>query len=189
MTDSASGRRPATGADDVEVRRVGPGASMASDNAFAAALLGLWHRVAQAGGSVGFVAPVDRTEVGAAVSEVVAGLRSGRAHGFALTRKRDVIGFALLESGIGASAHTAQIGLVMVEPARQGAGLGTDLMGATLRFAAAAEVERIRVVLPADERLQSFFGRFGFVESGRSPGWIRDAAGLDIDAVLMTAPV
>ena len=55
----------------VEVRRVGPGGSMASDKAFAVALLTLWHRVAQAGGAVGFVLPADRSSVGAAVSEVI----------------------------------------------------------------------------------------------------------------------
>ncbi|MFI4926472.1 MAG: tetratricopeptide repeat protein [Burkholderiales bacterium] len=90
---------PDTGEAAVEVRRVGPGGSMAPDSAFAVALLALWHRVAQAGGAVGFLPSVDRSELGYPVSRVIADLRSGRAYGYALTRGRDVIGFVLLEQG------------------------------------------------------------------------------------------
>ena len=53
-------------------------------------------------------------------------------------------------------------------------------------------VERVRVRVPADKRLERFFGRFGFLETGRSPGWIQTGteSGMDrvlIDEVLMVA--
>ncbi len=159
---------------------------MASDNAFAAALLGLWHRVAQAGGSVGFAASVDRAAIGALVAEVIAALRLGRAHGFAVTRKRDVIGFALSTPGVGVSAHTGEINLVMIDPSSQRAGLGTLLVSATLGSAAAAQLDRLRIQVPDDDGLQRFFARFGFVETGRSPGWIHAPGGPGQDELLMT---
>jgi GNAT superfamily N-acetyltransferase len=180
---------PGPGADEaaVEVRRVGPGGSMAPDSAFAVALLTLWHRVAQAGGAVGFLPSVDRSELGDPVSRVIADLRSGRAFGYALTRQRDVIGFAMLEPGTGVNAHTGTIGLVMVEPNSQAAGLGGTLMHSILDLAAASGLERIRLFVAADHRLERFFQQFGFAESGRSPGWIRTEPAPDVDQVMMTA--
>ncbi len=162
---------------------------MASDNAFAVALLSLWHRVVQAGGSVGFVTPVDRAAIGAVVSEVIAALRAGRAYGFALTRKRDVVGFALITPGAGFCSHTGDIGLLMIDPPSQGAGLGGRLVRACVEAAAASRLDRVRVGVPEDERLERFLSRFGFVETGRSPGWIRGSDGAVRDEVLMTAQI
>jgi N-acetylglutamate synthase-like GNAT family acetyltransferase len=178
---------PGAGEGAVEVRRVGPGGSMAPDSAFAVALLTLWHGVARAGGAAGFLPSVDRSELGDPVSRVIADLRSGRAYGYALTRKRAVIGFAMLEPGTGVSAHTGTISLVMVEPNSQAAGLGTTLMRSILELAKASDLERIRLFVAADQRLQRFFGQFGFAESGRSPRWIRTEAEPDVDQVLMTS--
>jgi GNAT superfamily N-acetyltransferase len=180
---------PDTGEAAVEVRRVGPGGSMAPDSAFAVALLALWHRVAQAGGAVGFLPSVDRSELGDPVSRVIADLRSGRAHGYALTRRRHVIGFVLLEPGVGVTAHTGTIGVVMVEPNSQGSGLGGRLLSSILDLAAATGLERIRLFFAADNRLSRFFQQFGFAESGRSPRWIRTGPAPDVDQIMMTTAV
>jgi ribosomal protein S18 acetylase RimI-like enzyme len=181
------GTTPGAGEAAVEVRGVGPGGSMAPDNAFAVALLALWHRVAQAGGAVGFLPSVDRSELGYPVSRVIADLRSGRAYGYALTRGRDVIGFVLLEPGVGVTAHTGTIVVVMVEPKSQGSGLGGTLVQSMLELAADAELRRIRLFVAEDDRLERFFERFGFARTGRSPGWIRTESAGDVDQVLMTA--
>ena len=180
---------PGAGEAAVEVRRVGPGGSMAPDNAFAVALLTLWHRVVRAGGAVGFLPSVDRAELGDPVSRVIADLRSGRAYGYALTRQRDVVGFVMLESGTGVSAHTGTVGLVMVEPNSQAGGLGATLMKSILELAAASGLERVRLFVAADQRLERFFQQFGFAESGRSPDWIRTERTPDVDQVLMSATI
>ena len=158
---------------------------MAPDNAFAVALLTLWHRVAEAGGAVGFTSPVDRAQVGGAVSEVVDALRSGRADAFALTRSRHVVGFAMLQPGIRNRSHTADLTSVMVEPASQGSGWGRLLVQALLDLASSNSLQRIRVGVPGGARLEGFFAAFGFVEIGRLPAWIRLAPGDDRDEVLM----
>lgn len=179
-------RRPAESNGPTEVRRVGPGTSMASDNAFALALLDLWERVSTAGGAVGFTLPVDRSAVGAAVSVVIDDLRSGRAFGFAATRGRDIVGFALLRPGTQIMAHTGQINQVMVDPDGQRTGLGTRLVQSVIGLAGELGLERVRLGLRGGTGLEAFYARLGFVEVGRLPGWVRVAPGDDRDEVLMT---
>ena len=62
-----------TGSDQAAatVDRVGPGGSVASDSAFGVALVTLWQDVADAGGPVGFAAPVVRSEVAARAAGLV----------------------------------------------------------------------------------------------------------------------
>lgn len=190
MTSSSPGRQDAAGAaDDVELRRVGPGSAMASDSAFAVALLTLWHAVAQAGGHVGFPADVERSTIGGAVAPVLDAVKAGRAHAVALARKRQVMGFALLERGALDRSHTGELALVMVEPDSQRLGLGSRLVHELLAVAGEVGIERVRVSVPADAGLAPFFGRFGLVECGRLPGWVRRDGGPDDDEVMLAGPV
>ena len=170
-------------APSAELRRVGPGGSMAPDNAFAVALLTLWHRVAQAGGAVGFPSDVERSLVGRAVSPVVDAVKSGRAYALAVARSRHVVGFALLERGTRDRSHTATLSLLMVDPDSRRLGLGADLVGGILRVAADVGIERVVTGVP-DGALSAYFSRFGFTEAGRLPGWLRGRS--DVDEILLT---
>jgi predicted N-acetyltransferase YhbS len=169
----------------VVVRRVGPGGTMASDNAFAVALLTLWHRVSEAGGAVGFARGVDRSAVGAAVAEVVDDLRTGRSLAVALAKDRNVIGFGVLRPGTRTKAHTGTVSSVMVDPFHQGGGLGVLLMDAVIGLAVAAGLERVVLGVRSGMGLESFYARFGFVECGRLPGWIKLGSDGDRDEILM----
>lgn len=182
LVDRASEQEP------VQLRRVGAGGSMAPDNAFAVALLTLWHGVAAAGGAVGFPPDVPRSVVGGAIAPVVDAVKSGRAFALALAQHRHVVGFGLLERGTLDQAHTGILSLVMVEPSRRVAGHGTGLMQGLFEIAAEVGIERMRVLVPAAAGLEQFLQRFGFVECGRLPGWIRTEAG-DDDGLLMVADV
>lgn len=172
----------------VELRRVGAGGSMAPDNAFAVALLTLWHGVARGGGAVGFPTDVARAAVGGAIAPVVDAVKSGRSFAVAAAQHRHVVGFALLERGTLDRAHTATMSLVMVQPSRQGMGLGRQLVDGLLATATTVGIERIQVLVPAAGGLDRFFGRFGFVECGRLPGWFR-AGGPGDDALVLVADV
>ncbi|QNK80686.1 GNAT family N-acetyltransferase [Nakamurella sp. PAMC28650] len=182
-------RRQAETTGPVDVRRVGPGTSMASDNAFALALLNLWERVSEAGGAVGFTVPVDRSAVGAAVSVVIDDLRSGRAFAFAATRGRDIVGFAMVRPGKQTTAHTGRISQVMVDPGVQRSGAGTRLVQAVIRLAGELGLERIRLGVRDGTGLDGFYRRLGFVEAGRLPAWIRVAPDDDRDEVLMVLEI
>ena len=195
VTAGAESNRPpdlqdrAVETDPVQLRRVGAGGSMAPDNAFAVALLTLWHDVAGGGGAVGFPPDVARSTVGAAIAPVVDAVKSGRAFAMALAQHRHVVGFGLLERGTLDQAHTGTMSLVMVESSRRTTGLGTQLVQGLLGIAAGVGIERVRVLVPAAVGLERFFARFGFVEAGRLPGWVRTGEAPDDDGLLLVADV
>jgi GNAT superfamily N-acetyltransferase len=195
LTSDAEANRPpdlrgrSTEQEPVELRRVGAGGSMAPDNAFAVALLTLWHGVAADGGAVGFPPDVARSTVGSAIAPVVDAVKSGRAFALALAQHRHVVGFALLERGTLDQAHTGTMSLVMVESSRRESGHGAELVHGLFGIAAGAGIERIRVLVPAAAELEPFWRRFGFAECGRLPGWIHTGEALADDAVLLVADV
>jgi GNAT superfamily N-acetyltransferase len=173
----------------VQVRRVGPGRSLAPDNAFAVALLTLWHGLSGAGAAPGFAPGTDRVAFGPAVSLIIDELRSGRAHGLAATLGRDVIGFGLLRPGTGVRAHTGVLDLMMVAPGHRGAGIGSRLLAGLVDIAAENGLQRLSAEVPEMTRQggpSQFFAHSGFREAGRLEGWIRAGQGPDEDAVLMT---
>ena len=177
------------GPDQVTLRRVGPGGTWASDSAFGVAVVTLLHRVAESGGAVGFAAIVSRAEVAAVVAGLVDDLRSGRAFGFALNRHRTLVGVGVLRPGRGLSGHTGEIVAVMVDPDLRGSGSGTRLMTALLAQAHEVGVQKVQAAVRDGAGLEKFFGRFGFAEWGRRPGWIRVGPGQDRDEIILGATV
>lgn len=177
------------GPDEITLRRVGPGGSWASDSAFGVAVVTLWHRVAESGGAVGFASTASRAEVAAVVAGLVDDLRSGRAYGFALNRHRTLVGVGFLRPGRGLSRHTGEIVAVLVDPELRGSGAGTRLMTALLAQAREAGLQRVEAAVRDGADLPEFFGRFGFAEWGRRPGWIRLGPGQERDELILGATV
>lgn len=173
----------------VQVRRVGPRGSMAADHAFAVALVTLWLRVAQAGGSVGFVPPVTRPEVAARVAGVVEQLRQGHADAAALTQGRLLVGFGLIRPGVGPGSHTGRLESVMIDPDRQRRGLGRQLLGELLNIARERGLEWVDLSVRDGQGLETFYGPFGFTAWGRRPGALRVGPGDDRDEIFLGRPV
>lgn len=172
---------------DVGSHLVGPSGTMPADNQFGLALTSLWHAVSLGGGAVGFLPSVQRPEVAARAAAVVADLRAGRSLGVALIADRQLVGFAKLAPGAGLIAHTGEITLVMVDPALQGRNLGSLLMNRILALATERGMERVTLSIRDGEGLQGFYSRFGFVEWGRKPGWVRVGPGDDRDEIFYWA--
>ena len=173
--------------DRVELHAVGPHGDLAADSSFAVALTGLWHEVSQAGGSVGFVPPVDRAAVAVVVAPEIEALRAGREHAVALIQGRRLIGFGVLRPRRGLQAHTGEIVKVMVHPDAEGRGHGSRMMTALLGRARELGLERIDLSIRDGLGLADFYSRFGFVEWGRFPGSIRVAPGDDRDEIFYWA--
>lgn len=179
------------------IRRVGPGLRspaaesaappIAADSSFGVALVGLWHEVALAGGSVGLPDTVDRSEVARLVAPMVDDLRKGRAVAVVADQGRRLVGAALLSPGSGARAHTGRLDLMLVEPALTGCGLGRELLTSLLDGARARGLDRVTVEFAQDERVARFFERSGFAASGRRPGWQRTGSGGERDEIVMVA--
>lgn len=161
----------------IEVHRVGPGGDLAADSSFGVALTGLWHAVSQAGGSVGFVPPVERPSVAARVAPVVEALRAGRSQAVVGIFGRSLVGFGELRPGLGLQAHTGHIVIVMVHPEHAGSMLGSRIVTALIALARESGLTRLDLSVRDGEGLEHFFPRFGFVIWGRRPRWIRVAPG------------
>ncbi len=170
-------------ADQAELHTVGPDGDLAADSTFAIALTGLWHAVSEAGGSVGFVPPVDRAAVAAVVAPEIDALRAGREHAVALILGRRLVGFGVLRPRRGLQAHTGEIVKVMVHPDAEGRGLGSRIMTALLDKARELGLEKVDLSIRDGLGLADFYARFGFVEWGRFPGSIRVATGDDRDEI------
>lgn len=173
------------GADEVLVRRVGPGHPMAADSAFGVALVSLWHKVSLAGGPVGFVSPVQRAEIAPVAARAVEDLRANRAQAIALVAGRSIVGFGQLVPGTGLQAHTGHLATLMVDPDLQGTGRGGRLLDVLLDLAVELGLERVDLAVRSGHDLEALCAKWGFTEYGRRPGWIRIAGGEDRDEVLM----
>ena len=113
MTDHYT--TPDDSAAPTTLDRVGPHGGVASDNAFGVALVTLWQRAAESGASVGFAAPVIRSDIAARAAAMVEELRTGRLVGVAANRARRLVGAGFLRPGRGSQSHTGRIELVLVE--------------------------------------------------------------------------
>ena len=111
----------------LRIDRAGPGGGVPSDNAFGVALVSLWQRVIEAGGSVGFAPPVVRPEVAARAAGLVDEIRTGRVIAVAANRSHRLIGAGLLRPGRGTAEHTGHLELLLVNPEQTRAGVGAQL--------------------------------------------------------------
>lgn len=173
-----TGGDPDTGAGQL-LHRIGPVGSMASDGQFGLALTSLWHSVSEAGGAAGFVPGTPRPVIAKRSAALLEEIRRGSVDAIAVTADRTLVGFAVLRPGAGVIAHTGEIGPVMVDPGLQRSGLGGVLMDAVLGLARGRGLERVSLSARDGHGLPEFYRRFGFVEWGRRPGWVR-VAGADV---------
>ncbi|HEY4993663.1 MAG TPA: GNAT family N-acetyltransferase [Nakamurella sp.] len=169
----------------ISIDRVGPGGGVASDSAFGVALVTLWQQVAEAGGPVGFPPPVVRADIAARTAGLIDALRTGRLLGVVANRGRRLVGVGLLRPGRGERRHTGDVELLLVDPANARCGLGTALMDELLGIARERDLDRLGVRVQGGAGLESFFGRFGFAEWGRRPGWIRAGPGVARDEIVL----
>jgi GNAT superfamily N-acetyltransferase len=175
------------GTPAVTVDRVGPGGGIASDSAFGVALVTLWQSIAESGEPVGFALPVVRADIAARAAALVDEVRTGRLIAVAANHARRLVGVGLLRPGRGSQQHTGRIELLLVGPEHQRDGLGGRLLAELLNRAGERGLQRLDVAIPDGTELTRFFGRFGFAEWGRRPGWIRMGAGDERDEVVMGA--
>jgi len=167
------------GPPEITVDRVGPGGGVASDSAFGVALVTLWQQVAEAGGPVGFAPPVVRSEIAARAALLVDGVKTGRLIAVAANRARRLIGVGFLRLGAGQQQHTGRVELLLVQPEHTRTGLGSRLLTELLTTAEAQKIQLLEVQIEDGAGLEEFFGRFGFTEWGRRPGWIDRGAGVE----------
>ena len=149
-------------------------------------LLETWISVTNAGGSVGFTPPADRTAVAAALDATLERVAADRDALGILQRDETTVGMGLLvDTGSAIQRHWRTLLRVMVRPELQGIGAGRLLVEGLHQMARDRGLEQLQLTVRGGEGLERFYARFGYVVVGRHPGAIRVARGDDRDEVMM----
>ncbi|WP_409330537.1 GNAT family N-acetyltransferase [Trujillonella humicola] len=156
------------------------------DGDLRATLLDLWTAVTNAGGAVGFVAPVTPDVVVPLLDALVERVHAGTQTLCLLRVDGEVAGFAVLSTSLSPlRRHWATVLRVQVHPDRQGQGLGRVLMAGVHDVARSRGLEFLHLTVRGGYGLEGFYEGLGYQVFGRMPGAIRVAAGDDRDEVLL----
>lgn len=155
-------------------------------------ILDLWTDVSNAGGAVGFVAPVTRETVRPELVRHFVAMAEGRTR---LLVGHDEDGRVAATAFFSFNSHRLMthwvwLYTVMVHPRHQGRGYGRDLLAAAADAARGFDgIEAIRLTCRGGMGLERFYGSCGYKEVGRVPGAIRVAPGDDRDDITMLLPL
>ncbi|NEB00139.1 GNAT family N-acetyltransferase [Streptomyces sp. SID13726] len=155
-------------------------------------LLDLWTDVSNAGGAVGFVAPVERDVIRPELVKHLVGMEQGRTRLLVgLDEEGRVAATAFLAFNTHRlMTHWLWLYTVMVHPRHQGEGYGRDLLAAAADAARGIDgIEAIRLTCRGGLGLERFYGSCGYKEVGRIPGAIRVAPDDDRDDIIMLLPL
>ncbi|MFJ6543277.1 N-acetyltransferase family protein [Streptomyces sp. NPDC003656] len=155
-------------------------------------LLDLWAEVTNAGGAVGFVAPVTREEIRPELIRTLARLAEGHSR---LLVGHDEDGRVAATAFLTFNTHRLMthwlwLYTVMVHPKHQGRGYGRDLLASAADAARGFDgIEAIRLGCRGGHGLERFYASCGYQEVGRVPGAIRVAPGDHRDDITMLLPL
>ncbi|MBJ7906241.1 GNAT family N-acetyltransferase [Streptomyces sp. DSM 110735] len=155
-------------------------------------LLDLWADVSNAGGAVGFVAPVTREEIRPELVRTLARLAEGHSR---LLVGHDEDGRVAATAFLTFNTHRLMthwlwLYTVMVHPKHQGRGYGRDLLASAADAARGFDgIEAIRLGCRGGHGLEHFYASCGYQEVGRVPGAIRVAPGDHRDDITMLLPL
>ncbi|GGZ54224.1 GNAT family N-acetyltransferase [Streptomyces subrutilus] len=162
------------------------------DPALRDGVLELWADVTNAGGAVGFVAPVTADDIRPALIGQLTAVADG---GTRLLVGHDADGRVAATAFLTHNTHRLQrhwvwAYTVMVHPGLQGRGYGRDLMAAVEAAARTLDgIDAIRLGCRGGHGLERFYEACGYKEVGRVPQAIRVAPGDDRDDITMLLPL
>ena len=149
-------------------------------------VVSLWVEVTNAGGAVGFVAPVTEADVRPVADAALDGVRAGLDR---LLVGRDggrlVTLLFVVDNRFALKAHWRVLKRVMVRPGSQGRGYGAALMRKAAAVAAAAGLAGLQVTVRDGHGLDRFYRGLGYRQVGRVPGALRVAPDDDRDELVM----
>ncbi|MFI7216443.1 GNAT family N-acetyltransferase [Micromonospora maritima] len=149
-------------------------------------LVALWVDVTNAGGAVGFVAPVTEANVRPVAESTLAEVADGPDRllvGYAGERLVAVL--IVADNRFHLKTHWRVLKRVMVHPDTQGHGYGAALMREAERVASAMGVEALHVTIRDGLGLDRFYRRLGYREIGRLPAALRLSPTDSRDEILM----
>lgn len=155
-------------------------------DALRAEIVALWAEVTNAGGAVGFVAPVTEDEVRPVAEAAVAGVAAGIDRLLiGVDGGRVVALLFLADNRFALKAHWRVLKRVMVVPGSQGRGYGAALMREAAAVATRLGLAALQVTVRDGHGLDRFYRGLGYREVGRIPGALRVGPGDDRDELVM----
>jgi GNAT superfamily N-acetyltransferase len=142
------------------------------------AIVDLWADVTNAGGAVGFVAPVDRATVAEHAPKTLAGYREGFDHVIVGYEDDRLAAWMIVtDKRHRLQTHIRLLRAVMVHPKFQGRGYGAELMREAERVARTLDgVEMLQLTCRGGRELEQFYGKCGYREYGRLVRGLRVSA-------------
>ncbi|MFE9691449.1 GNAT family N-acetyltransferase [Micromonospora sp. NPDC005806] len=149
-------------------------------------IVALWVDVTNAGGAVGFVAPVTEAEVRPVAEATFAEIADGPDRLLVGYEGDRLVGVLVIaDNRFHLKTHWRVLKRVMVHPDTQGRGNGAALMREAERIGRELGLDALHVTLRGGLGLESFYDRLGYREVGRLPRALRLAPGDDRDEVFM----
>ncbi|MEU5941254.1 GNAT family N-acetyltransferase [Micromonospora sp. NPDC047548] len=149
-------------------------------------ILSLWVDVTNAGGAVGFVAPVTAAEVRPVAEETFADITDGPDRLLVGYERDRLVGILVIaDNQFQLKTHWRVLKRVMVHPDTQGRGYGAATMREAERIGRELGLDGLHVTIRGGLGLERFYAGLGYREVGRLPRALRLAPGDDRDEVLM----
>ncbi|MEV4709778.1 GNAT family N-acetyltransferase [Micromonospora sp. NPDC049374] len=149
-------------------------------------IVALWVDVTNAGGAVGFVAPVTADQVRTIADPTLADIADGPDRLLLGYDGDRLVAMAIFtDPRFHLKPHLRVLTRVMVHPDTQGRGFGEALMREAERVARRLGLAALHVTVRDGFGLDRFYRRLGYREVGRWPAAIRVAPGDDRDEILM----
>nr|WP_296073329.1 GNAT family N-acetyltransferase [uncultured Actinoplanes sp.] len=151
-----------------------------------ARIVALWVDVTNAGGAVGFVAPVTADAVQPVADATLAAVAEGVDHLLVALDDGELVALLfVVDNRFVLKDHWRVLKRVMVTPASQGRGYGAALMREAERVGRELGLAGLHVTVRGGMGTEKFYTRLGYREVGRMPGVLRLAPGDDRDEILM----
>ena len=158
--------------------------------ALRAGIIALWVEVTNAGGAVGFVAPVSRTQVAPVAQAAFTAVEAGIDHLLAGFDDGELVALLFVVSNrFALKEHWRVLKRVMVTPGQQGRGYGAALMCEAEKLARDLGLEALQVTVRGGAGTEKFYERLGYQQVGRIPGALRVGPGDDRDEYLLWLPL
>jgi GNAT superfamily N-acetyltransferase len=149
-------------------------------------IVDLWVEVTNAGGAVGFVAPVTAEQVRPVADDAFAGVAEGLDRLLiGLDGERLVALLFVVDHRFDLKAHWRVLKRVMVVPGSQGRGYGAALMREAAAVGRKLGLAGLQVTVRDGHGLDRFYRGLGYREVGRIPGALRVAPDDDRDELFM----
>ncbi|WBC09970.1 N-acetyltransferase family protein [Micromonospora sp. CA-248089] len=149
-------------------------------------IIALWVDVTNAGGAVGFVAPVTADEVRPLATATLDEIADGPDRLLAgYEGDRLVAVLVIADNRFHLKTHWRVLKRVMVHPGTQGRGYGAALMREAERIARELGLAALHVTVRDGLGLDRFYKRLGYREVGRLPGALRLSPTDARDEILM----